>query len=47
VQQGEPIAWVHAADAASAERAVAALQQHIALADAAMPSGPVLIEHLV
>lgn len=47
VQIGEPLAWVHAADAASAEHAVAALQRFILVADQAMATGPVLIEHLV
>jgi len=47
VQIGEALAWVHAADAASAEHAVAALQRFILVADEAMATGPVLIEHLV
>jgi thymidine phosphorylase len=47
VQAGDPLAWVHAADAPSAERAVVALQRHITVADAAPAPSPVLIEHLV
>ena len=47
VQVGQPLAWVHAADPHSADRAVAALQQHIVLADSAPAQCPVLIEHLV
>ena len=47
VQVGQPLAWVHAADPYSADRAVAALQQHIVLADSAPAQCPVLIEHLV
>jgi thymidine phosphorylase len=47
VQIGEALAWVHAADASSAEHAVAALQRFILVADEAMATGPVLIEHLV
>jgi thymidine phosphorylase len=47
VQAGDPLAWVHAADAPSAERAVVLLQRHITVADAAPAPSPVLIEHLV
>ena len=47
VQAGDPLAWLHAADAPSAERAVVALQRHITVADAAPAPSPVLIEHLV
>ena len=47
VQAGEPLAWVHAADAPSAERAIVAVQRHITVADVAPAPRPVLIEHLV
>lgn len=47
VQQGEPIAWVHALDEASAQRAVQAIQTHVVLGDEALTPGPVLLEHLV
>lgn len=47
VRAGEPLAWVHAADADSAARAVAALQRHMPVAERAEPVGPVLIEHLL
>ena len=47
VHAGEPLAWVHAADAPSAERAIAAVQRHITVADVAPAPRPVLIEHLV
>ena len=47
VREGEPLAWVHAADADSAARAVAALQRHMPVAERAEPVGPVLIEHLL
>jgi len=46
VRRGDPLAWVHAADAESAHRAIQTLQRHIVVADAAPAASPVLIEHL-
>ena len=47
VRAGEPLAWVHAADADTAARAVAALQRHLPVGERAEPVAPVLIEHLL
>ena len=44
VQAGEPLAWVHAADAGAAAAAVAAVQQAMCLADAAPPPLPLILE---
>jgi len=46
VGAGDALAWVHAADPESAQRAVQALQRHIVVADTAPATVPVLIEHL-
>jgi len=46
VEAGDPLAVVHAADAASAEAACARLRELVALGDAAPPEAPLLIERL-
>jgi thymidine phosphorylase len=46
VQQGLPLAWVHAADRAAATAAVAAVQAAVTLADAASPPHPVVHERI-
>ncbi len=44
LRAGEPLAWVHAADDGAADRAVAAVQAALILADAAPPSaGPLIL----
>ena len=44
VQAGEPLAWVHAADANAAAAAVTAVQQAMSIADAAPPPLPLILE---
>jgi len=46
VQQGDTLAWVHAADEDSAQRAVLQLQQHVAIGEQAPTPAPVLLEHI-
>jgi thymidine phosphorylase len=47
VQAGEPLAVVHAADAASAERAQQALQAMVQISDAPTAAGPVMVQRVV
>jgi thymidine phosphorylase len=42
VRAGEPLAWVHAADAGAAARAAAAVQRALPVADVAPPATPLV-----
>ena len=46
VRAGQPLAWVHAADAAAADAAVRAVQAALPLADAPPPAAPLVLERV-